>query len=377
MAEALTQAPPTARATPELSVKTQRLEELAIKQSRQFIPVTPSIAKGSSLSLFDKANPKTVGGDVCVNPVSIAIPEKVCDLMSQQPRQWNVTSIRGSCFGNRLFSGQARSAVPLLLVNGTYRKTVRAYLDSSILQYQLQRLNDHTTLKGLDFVGSRPFWIDRARDRWITSYMFSGKNLGYIANVNASRLLELMTGAHANSRSTLEVPIFWFIHGDPLLVDKHLQAKALSDMVIVIQSDQSFLESPLQCNGKSLLLDLRRPIKPAMAAISKHLAGLLPLPISYSQAHESAIEDWTWSVGCNPLSMTSQGWHISQFQTDTIARSYIITALEESVQSVKSAIHLLLTGRTIWVHVNTSPFRVAFVGKCNMKLVKVEKPKKH
>ncbi|KAM7268933.1 hypothetical protein ACFE04_011099 [Oxalis oulophora] len=238
------------------------------------------------------------------------------------------------------------SAVPLLLVNGTYRKTVRAYLDSSILQYQLQRLNDHTTLKGLDFVGSRPFWIDRARDRWITSYMFSGKNIGFIANVNASRLLELMTGAHANSRSTLEVPIFWFIHGGPLLVDKHLQAKALSDMVIVVQSDQSFLESPLQCNGKSLLLDLRRPIKPAMAAVSEHLAGLLPLPISYSQAHESAIEDWTWSVGCNPLSMTSQGWHISQFQRDTIARSYIITALEESIQSVNSAIHLLLTEQT-------------------------------
>ncbi|KAM7256424.1 hypothetical protein ACFE04_012165 [Oxalis oulophora] len=52
-------APPKARATPELSVKTQRLEELAIKQSRQLIPVTPSIAKGSSLSLSDKTKPKT------------------------------------------------------------------------------------------------------------------------------------------------------------------------------------------------------------------------------------------------------------------------------------------------------------------------------
>lgn len=38
------------------------------------------------------------------------------------------------------------AAVPLLLVNGTYRKTIRTYLDSSILQYQLQRL-DHS-LKG-------------------------------------------------------------------------------------------------------------------------------------------------------------------------------------------------------------------------------------
>ncbi|KAM7250716.1 hypothetical protein ACFE04_022599 [Oxalis oulophora] len=68
----------------KLSVKTQRLEELAIKQSRQLIPVTPSIAKGStlhveligleankrngkdslpletsSLSLSDKTKPKT------------------------------------------------------------------------------------------------------------------------------------------------------------------------------------------------------------------------------------------------------------------------------------------------------------------------------
>lgn len=41
------------------------------------------------------------------------------------------------------------SAVPFLLVNGTYRKTIRSYLDSSILQYQLQRLSDHSSLRGL------------------------------------------------------------------------------------------------------------------------------------------------------------------------------------------------------------------------------------
>lgn len=41
------------------------------------------------------------------------------------------------------------AAVPLLLVNGTYRKTTRSYLDSSILQYQLQRqLNEHGSLRG-------------------------------------------------------------------------------------------------------------------------------------------------------------------------------------------------------------------------------------
>jgi len=51
-------------------------------------------------------------------------------------------------------------------------------------------------------------------------------------------------------------------------------------------------------------------------------------------------------VGCNPFSITSQGWHVSQFQSDTIARSYIITALEDSIQLVNSAVRRLLMERT-------------------------------
>lgn len=41
------------------------------------------------------------------------------------------------------------AAVPVLLVNGTYRSTIRSYLDSSILQHQLQRLSDQGSLKGM------------------------------------------------------------------------------------------------------------------------------------------------------------------------------------------------------------------------------------
>lgn len=199
------------------------------------------------------------------------------------------------------FSVAKRAAVvPLLLVNGTYRKTVRSYLDSSILQHQLQRLNDHGSLKGL----------------------------------------------HAHSRSTLEIPIFWFIHGESVLIDKHYQAKALSDMVIVVQSESPSWESHLQCNGQSVLWNLRRPIKAALAAVSEHLAGILPLHLVYSQAHETAIEDWIWSVGCNPLSVISSGWQISRFLSDTIARSYILTTLEESILLVNSAIHRLIMEKT-------------------------------
>ncbi|CAA7395186.1 unnamed protein product [Spirodela intermedia] len=58
MAEALVQAPPQTRTIPKLSVDTQRLEEFAIKQSRQLVPVTPSTSKASVLSSSEKLKPK-------------------------------------------------------------------------------------------------------------------------------------------------------------------------------------------------------------------------------------------------------------------------------------------------------------------------------
>ncbi|XP_042499761.1 uncharacterized protein LOC122077939 [Macadamia integrifolia] len=58
MAETLAQAPARARTAPQLSVETQRLEELAIKQSRQLIPMMPSMPKASVLSPSEKPKPK-------------------------------------------------------------------------------------------------------------------------------------------------------------------------------------------------------------------------------------------------------------------------------------------------------------------------------
>ncbi|KAL4336303.1 hypothetical protein GQ457_07G020540 [Hibiscus cannabinus] len=58
MAEALVQAPSWTRTAPLLSVMTQRREELAIKQSRQLIPVTPSMPKVSVLNSADKSKAK-------------------------------------------------------------------------------------------------------------------------------------------------------------------------------------------------------------------------------------------------------------------------------------------------------------------------------
>ncbi|KAF8404174.1 hypothetical protein HHK36_009054 [Tetracentron sinense] len=58
MAETLAHAPSRARTTPQLSVETQRIEELAIKKSRQLVPMTPSMPK-ALVSPSDKAKSKT------------------------------------------------------------------------------------------------------------------------------------------------------------------------------------------------------------------------------------------------------------------------------------------------------------------------------
>ncbi|XP_042006825.1 uncharacterized protein LOC121755574 [Salvia splendens] len=58
MAEAVAQGPSRAQTAPQLFVGAQRLEELAIKQSRQLIPVTPSMPKALVLNFSDKPKSK-------------------------------------------------------------------------------------------------------------------------------------------------------------------------------------------------------------------------------------------------------------------------------------------------------------------------------
>ncbi|XP_057845058.2 uncharacterized protein LOC131054543 isoform X2 [Cryptomeria japonica] len=58
MAEALVQNPPRVRTPPQLSIENQRLEELALKQSRQLIPMTPSMPKTTGFGPSEKLKPK-------------------------------------------------------------------------------------------------------------------------------------------------------------------------------------------------------------------------------------------------------------------------------------------------------------------------------
>ncbi|BAT82086.1 hypothetical protein LR48_Vigan462s002900 [Vigna angularis] len=90
MAEALAQTPSRARSVPQVQVKTQRLEELAIKQSRQLIPVTPSMPKALVLN-SEKSKPKTAIRNAEMNVVAKTVPQQpsALHIASQSVRSVN------------------------------------------------------------------------------------------------------------------------------------------------------------------------------------------------------------------------------------------------------------------------------------------------
>lgn len=103
MAEALSQAPPRARLTSQVPDKTQRLEELAIKQSRQLIPMTPSMPKALVSSSSDKSKqPKA----------AVRVNEVVVTPRSMQQQQQQQQPIYSPQLSNQSRAGQVRSDAP-------------------------------------------------------------------------------------------------------------------------------------------------------------------------------------------------------------------------------------------------------------------------
>ncbi|OIW21416.1 hypothetical protein TanjilG_02783 [Lupinus angustifolius] len=76
MAEALAQTPSRACSAPQVLDKTQRLEELAIKQSRQLIPVTPSMPKALALNSSEKSKPNSAVRNAEMNVAAKIVPQQ-------------------------------------------------------------------------------------------------------------------------------------------------------------------------------------------------------------------------------------------------------------------------------------------------------------
>eukprot|EP00850_Spirogloea_muscicola_P002609 SM000010S04247 [mRNA] locus=s10:531434:539424:+ [translate_table: standard] len=211
------------------------------------------------------------------------------------------------------YAGALRTSVVLVPShNGTLVHTRRTYLDSKLLRHQLEHELD--LLDGSMSHANMP--------------AFAGKKT---------------RGDH----DIREVPIFIFaLKGPPLFIDENLVAKSLHNMVVAVLSEDAAWESPLSCNNIPILWNLKRPMKALVAATAMHLAGLVPRQLSYSHEHASTSQSWLWSVGPHATSATAAGHTLSQFELDTVPRSYIVTALDDSVEDVNAAVAMLASEDT-------------------------------
>lgn len=209
------------------------------------------------------------------------------------------------------FAAAKRSVmIPTIKTGGEFKVRPRMYLESHELQHQLLELN---------------------------------KN-----RVHHKRGVKYSISTGASPDTVLEVPIFVFsVDTDvPLFIDKHYQAKSLPDMVLVVQNTHTSWDSHISCNGKPIVMNLRRPLKAAIGAVAQHLGGVLPSHITYSLPHKKASQDWLWATGGHAMAQTSNAAKLSQIQVDVVHRSYILSSLDLSIKAVNEAVSLLQTEPT-------------------------------
>lgn len=210
------------------------------------------------------------------------------------------------------------SSWPKLNVDGEFSTEIQFYLDSKELQNQMHVIDNH----------AKHFWLkpkfeEDSNDDWNTD--------------EDSDRYEHFVSRH--------IPLFLFsVNRTPLFIDKQYMAKALSDMVIVVQSNTESYETRLSCNGKPIYWNLRNPLKFVLSASALLLGGLIPSHLTYNEATETIQQNWLWSVGDNPLSYTSSLSHFSEFHRDIIFRNYIVYELNQSITLMNLAMdHLAVS----------------------------------
>jgi len=185
--------------------------------------------------------------------------------------------------------------------------------------------------------------------------VFSTEEIVYIDSKDLHHHLKAISNSdiseddnYESVHSSKHIPIFIFSlnYDVPVFVDKYYSSKALSDMIITVQSNIPDYESRFSCNKKQIMWDLRDPIKFCLGSVSLILGGIVPSHISYSQARESAFQNWLWSVGDNPLAYTSSKYRFSLFHRDIAFRNYIVYALNDSIRIVNTAVQELVEEKT-------------------------------
>jgi hypothetical protein len=163
---------------------------------------------------------------------------------------------------------------------------------------------------------------------------------------------------------TIPIIMISLNESEPIFIDKYHIAKAMHNMVLIVQSNFPNWESRMFCNNKTIVWNLRNPLKNALAATMLSVAGLIPHHLSYNDARQHAIQDWLWSVGDNPFAATSvTAHHFSKFHKDIAYRNYVIHSITEAVNKINQGIETLeslSTTKANFVEKNNLPFQTLY-----------------
>ena len=176
---------------------------------------------------------------------------------------------------------------------------------------------------------------------------YSNSEVHYVDSVtlrdSLKRIHDITIQESSSFTKTRRIPVLFFSlnYRHPILVDKYYTSKALSDMVLIVQNGQRNFPSRLSCNSQPTYLNLRNPLKSALASTAILAGGIIPSHITYSEAHQNAISEWLWSVGDHPFSHTSYGAEFNRIQIDIARRNMLIHALAESIETVNTCVQLL------------------------------------
>jgi hypothetical protein len=159
---------------------------------------------------------------------------------------------------------------------------------------------------------------------------------------------ELDAGGATNS--VLEVPIFIITAqgGPPLFVDAGAQhtAASMPELVVAVASPHTGVPSGVACSEGPLLRDLSDALAPALAALAAHLGGAAALHAG--GAADGSADDYAWGAGAHPLAATASAGAAgsSQIAADVVHRSYLVTALDASIDDANIGIAALSGVRT-------------------------------
>lgn len=145
----------------------------------------------------------------------------------------------------------------------------------------------------------------------------------------------------------VEIPAFLFSTGDlnPVLVDKYFQARAVNGIVVSSQSGNLEMETDFVYEKRHLTQSPRNPTKALLSALLEAITGIVPhhigvsisqnkVKLGYPSFNVEIREDWRWSTGSSPYSMTSRFSFVNKVMRDISARHILVHALDECLSLV-------------------------------------------